>query len=368
MNSAMPISRLVRDLPATVPFVGPEALERAQGYPFALRLGANESPFGSAPEAIVAMRAAAEEVWMYADPEGWDLREALAEHGGVRIENVVLGAGIDDLLGLAVRVFGDPGDACVTSFGGYPTFAYHVAGFGARLVAAPYRRKAAPGRGCSDLDALAAAAHESRAKLVYLANPDNPSGTWHEAAAVSAFRVALPQGTVLLLDEAYGEFMPSPLPTFPAEDEGVIRFRTFSKVHGMAGARIGYALMASRWAAQFEKVRLHFGINRVAMAGALASLRSAHAETVREQTATGRETLSLELARRGFPCLPSATNFVCLDAGDRERADRIVADLRQAGVFVRKPTHPPLDGHVRVTIGTEPQIDAFLLAFDELTA
>lgn len=363
----MPISRLVRDLPATVPFVGPEALERAQGSPFRLRLGANESPFGPAPEAIAAMRRAAEEVWMYADPEGWDLRTALAAHHGLSVDNVVLGAGIDDLLGLAVRVLCDPGDVCVSSLGGYPTFAYHVAGYGARLATVPYRRVASPGRGCSDLDALAASARAHRAKLVYLANPDNPSGSWHDPEAVEAFRRALPPDSVLLLDEAYGEYLDDPFPICSIVDSGIIRFRTFSKVHGMAGARIGYALMAATTARESDKVRLHFGINRVAMAGALASLGSSHAETVRVRTAEGRARLSSALAAGGHPCLSSATNFVCLDAGDRERAEGMVGRLREAGVFVRKPAQPPLDRHVRVTIGTPEQVEAFLEAFDALT-
>ncbi|MCW5943624.1 MAG: aminotransferase class I/II-fold pyridoxal phosphate-dependent enzyme [Fimbriimonadaceae bacterium] len=364
----MPISRLVRDLPSTVPFVGPEALERAQGFPFALRLGANESPFGPAPEAIAAMRSATEESWMYADPEGWELRTALALRLGVGVGNLVLGAGIDDLLGLAVRVFCDPGDACATSLGGYPTFAYHVAGYGARLVTAPYRATATPGHGCTDLSALAEVAHDERARLVYVANPDNPSGTWHEAETVREFRDALPDDAVLLLDEAYAEFMESPSPTWHPEDEGVVRFRTFSKVHGLAGARIGYAVMPASIAREFEKVRLHFGINRVAMAGALASLASDHAARVVEETAIGRARLVAELGARGYVCLPSATNFVGLGAGSRERAEAIVAGLRARGVFVRKPAHPPLDGHVRVTVGTAPQIEAFLAAFDDLRA
>ena len=166
------LTPLAAALPASVPFVGPEAQERATGRPFAARIGANESVSGPSPEAVEAMRAAAAQVWMYGDPECHDLRHALAAHHRVRPENVVVGEGIDSLLGYLVRLFVAPGEAVVTSDGGYPTFNYHVAGYGGVLHKVPYRDDRA------DPAALLDAAARVRAKLIYLANPDNPMGSW----------------------------------------------------------------------------------------------------------------------------------------------------------------------------------------------
>ena len=184
---------LVAGLPATVPFVGPEAQERGRGAPFAARLGANESLFGPAPSAIAAMAAAAADVWMYGDPEAHDLRAALAAHHGVGIANVIMGEGIDGLLGNLVRLCVGPGDPVVTSDGAYPTFNYHVAGFGGVLHKVPYRGAA------EDPEALAGRAAETGARLVYFANPDNPMGSWHDAGTVSRLIEAMPEITKAFL-------------------------------------------------------------------------------------------------------------------------------------------------------------------------
>ena len=138
MTKAPELTPLAASLPTSVPFVGPEAQERTRGAPFLARLGANESAFGPSPRAIEAMRDAAADVWMYGDPESHDLRAALATHHGVGPENIMVGEGIDGLLGLLVRLYVGEGDAVVTSAGAYPTFNYHVAGFGGALHTVPY--------------------------------------------------------------------------------------------------------------------------------------------------------------------------------------------------------------------------------------
>src|SRR6056297_3905709 len=193
---------LVESLPANVPFVGPEEQERARGAPFAARLGANESLFGPSPRALAAIRVEAEQVWKYGDPTSHDLCAALADHMGVALENVLVGEGIDGLLGNLVRLLVAPGDAVVTSDGAYPTFNYHVAGFGGAL------HKVAYVDDHEDPSLLFAKAREVDAKLVYLANPDNPMGTWHDGAKLTVALDDLPEGCLLLLDEAYIEFAP----------------------------------------------------------------------------------------------------------------------------------------------------------------
>ena len=343
-------------LPASVPFVGPEAQERARGRPFRARLGANESVFGPAPEAVAAMAAAAAEGWRYGDPETHTLKSALAERGGLTPAHVAVGEGIDGLLGVAARLFLEPGATVVTSAGAYPTFAYHVTGIGARLVAVPYREDR------EDLDALAVAATREGARVVYLSNPDNPMGTWWTGAEVAAFRAALPETCMLFLDEAYGEFAPAEATAdIAADDPGVIRFRTFSKAHGLAGLRVGYALAAPEVARAFDKLRNHFGVNRVAQAGALAALGAeAWLADVVDRTAEGRVRLAEIAAANGLTALPSATNFVTIDCGaDGDFARRVLAEVIARDVFIRMPGVAPLDRCIRVTAGTAADGDLF---------
>ncbi|UXU75416.1 MULTISPECIES: pyridoxal phosphate-dependent aminotransferase [unclassified Paracoccus (in: a-proteobacteria)] len=346
-------------LPATVPFTGPETLERQGGIRFRARLGANENGFGPSPRAVEAMARAAAEVWKYGDPDNHDLRHALAEHHGVAPENIILGEGIDGLLGLLVRLMLAPGEVVVTSDGAYPTFNYHVAGFGGRLVKVPYRDDA------EDPEALVAAARQHRARLVYLANPDNPMGSWHAGARILAMLEAMPADSLLVLDEAYGEFSPeAALPRIDPEDARVIRFRTFSKAYALAGARIGYAIGPAELIAGFDRIRNHFGVNRIAQAGALAALGDrdwlAH---LRDQVALARQRLSAIGAEHGLVALPSATNFVALDTGrDGDFARALLQELGRAGVFVRMPGVAPMNRCIRVSCGPEAELDAFAQA------
>ncbi|MEC9311558.1 MAG: aminotransferase class I/II-fold pyridoxal phosphate-dependent enzyme, partial [Pseudomonadota bacterium] len=224
---------LTQSLPATVPFVGPETQERERGAPFAARLGANENIFGPSPKAIAAMQAEAGEIWKYGDAQSYDLRMELARFHGVAPENILVGEGIDGLLGYLVRLLVTSGDHVVTSLGAYPTFNYHVAGFGGTLHTVPYRNDH------EDPEALFAKAAEVDAKLVYLANPDNPMGSWHSGADIVAALDHLPDGCLLLLDEAYVECAPEGTAApIDINDTRVIRMRTFSKAYGMAGARV----------------------------------------------------------------------------------------------------------------------------------
>jgi histidinol-phosphate aminotransferase len=355
MNQGAPVTRLVAELPSTVPFVGPEALERQSGRAFTLRLGANESNFGPSPRAQMAMQAASARVSNYADPENYTLRIALARRLGVKHEQIVVGSGIDDLLGLAVRAFLERDDCAVTSLGAYPTFNYHVEGYGARLERVPYRDDQ------NDLEALAETAHRVQARLVYLANPDNPTGSWHSAAAAQALIERLPNGCLLVLDEAYGEFgPPEALLPIDAEDPRVLRMRTFSKAYGMAGMRVGYAIGPESIMQAFEKIRLHFGVNMLAVEGALASLEDDEfLRSVVASVAIGREEYTHLARELGMKPLPSATNFVTMDVGGPERAKGLVAALAAEGVFIRIPGAPPLNRCIRVTVGTPAERAAF---------
>jgi histidinol-phosphate aminotransferase len=354
---------LVAPLPSTVPFVGPEAQERARGVAFRARLGANESVFGPSPKAVAAMRQAAAECWMYCDPENYDLKTALAQEFGLSPANIVVGEGIDSLFGYTVRMFTEPGDAVVSSLGAYPTFNFHVAGYGGRLVTAPYDDDR------EDPASLIEAVRRERPKLVFFANPDNPMGSWWPADAVQALIDAVPMDTVLVLDEAYIEFAPpGTAPRLDVSRPNVIRYRTFSKAYGMAGARIAYAIAAESVAKSFDKIRNHFSVNRIAQAGALAALADkAHLASVLDKVARSRETIgAIARANRLVP-LASATNFVTIDCGrDGAHAKRVLDGLIAQGVFVRMPGVAPLNRCIRVSAGTEADLAVFAEALPKV--
>ena len=350
------LTPLAASLPDTVPFVGPETQERRLGRPFRARLGANENLFGPSPRAIEAMREAAADAWMYGDPEAHALRQAIAAHHGVAPEHVRVGEGIDGLLGLLVRLTIGPGDWAVTSEGGYPTFDYHVTGFGGRLEHVPYKADRV------DAEALIERATWAGAKLVYIANPDNPMGAVLDAETIGAMIDSLPGDALLVLDEAYAEFAPqAALAEIAANDPRVIRMRTFSKAHGLAGARVGYAIGPAPLIAAFDKVRNHFGLTRISQAGALAALDDAgHLERVVAEVTRARARIAAIAHDNGLVALPSATNFVAIDCGeDGSFARRVMHELVDRGVFVRMPGVAPLDRCIRVTVGPEADLDAF---------
>ena len=354
-------TRLVASLPPTVPFVAPEALERRRGAKLELRLGANESAFGPSPRALAAMRRELERSSWYGDPESYDLRNALALHVGVPMESLVVGCGIDDLLGLTVRTFLEQGDYAVSSLGAYPTFNFHVAGYGGLLEAVPYAGDR------NDLHALAEAARERKARLLYLANPDNPTGSWYDAEALEQLLNELPEETLLILDEAYLEFAPESGLALRPGDPRLIRMRTFSKAYGMAGQRIGYAVATPETIAAFDRVRLHFGVGRVAQAGALAALHDrGFLEGVLDEVARGREEYAAAASALGLHALPSEANFVAIDLGSPERSRTVVDALLARGVFVRRPGAPPLDRCIRVTVGTAAERRRFAHALENV--
>ncbi|WP_293576798.1 pyridoxal phosphate-dependent aminotransferase [Phaeobacter sp.] len=353
---------LAETLPASVPFVGPETQERQRRAPFEARLGANESIFGPSPKAIAAMQASLGDIWRYGDPESHDLRQALAAHHQISMDNVLVGEGIDGLLGYLVRLLVGPGDAVVTSLGAYPTFNYHVTGFGGVLHTVPYRDDH------EDPAALFAKAREVDAKLVYLANPDNPMGSWHSGADLLAALDHLPAGCLLVLDEAYIDCAPAgtALP-IDINDPRVIRTRTFSKAYGLAGARVGYVLGAADLISAFNKVRNHFGMNRSAQIGACAALEDQDwlAQVV-AQIDTARARIAQIACDNGLSPLPSATNFVAIDCGrDGAFAAEVLKALVARGIFVRMPFAAPQNRCIRVSCGPEDQLQAFAAALPE---
>ena len=353
------LTPLAESLPATVPFVGPEATERQRGRAFAARLGANESVFGPSPDVVETIRQAAPDAWMYGDPESYDLRQALSEKLGVGMSNIVCGAGIDGLLNSLVRLFVGPGDPVVTSDGAYPTFNYHVAGYGGILTKVPFRDDK------EDPEALLKVAADTGAKLIYLANPDNPMGSHHAAGVIDDMIADLPDECLLVLDEAYVEFAPEgTAPLIDVTEPQVIRLRTFSKAYGLAGMRVGYAVGETETIRAFDKVRNHFGLSRVSQAAALAALADeAWLDHVRGEVVQARDRLAGIARDNGLIPLPSATNFVTMDCGRDAAFARAVLDaLIDQDIFVRMPFAIPGNRAIRVSCGTERDLDAFAAA------
>lgn len=355
-------TRLAQSLPANVPFVAPEQQERQRGAPFTARLGANENVFGPSPEAISALQQNSDRIWMYGDPISYDLRNAIADHMEIRPDNIVVGEGIDGLLAYLVRLMIEPGDVVVTSDGAYPTFNYHVSGYGGVL------HKVAYNDDHEDLDALFSHASEVGAKIIYLANPDNPMGTWHLGVNIKTALENVPSDCLLLLDEAYVEFAPSGTAVdVSADDPRVIRMRTFSKAYGMAGARVGYAVGAPDLIRNFDKIRNHFGMNRSAQIGALAALQDQGwlTQTV-GKVADARSEIAKIAIENGLTSLPSATNFVAVDCGaDGDFARAVLTGLVKRGVFVRMPFVPPQDRCIRVSCGRPEDLACFKAALPE---
>ena len=250
----------------------------------------------------------------------------------------------------------DQGTPVVTSLGAYPTFNFHVSGFGGSLTRVPYAGDHEnPG-------ALLSAAHRTGARLIYLANPDNPMGSHHAARVIEDMVANLPDHTLLILDEAYADLAPpGTVPVIAADHPQVIRLRTFSKGYGLAGARVGYAVTNPALALAFDKVRDHFGMGRISLAGALAALADQDWLTsVLAQTRVARAQLS-DIARAcGLQPLASATNFVTIDCGrDGTHARNLLEALGQRGVFIRMPGVAPLDRCIRVSLGDGPTLDYF---------
>jgi len=363
---SIPFTPLVQGLPASVPFTGPETLERRRGKAFSARLGANESAFGISRLAAEALHEhiGTEGCSWYGDPENHQLREQLAARHAIDMSNICVDAGIDALLGLTVRMLIEPGDAVVTSLGAYPTFNYHVAGFGGQLHTVPYANHH------EDPEALLASAARHKARLVYLSNPDNPMGTSLSSDVVQSMIERLPEGCMLLLDEAYAEFMSDQQPPpLDMSNPHVIRYRTFSKAYGLAGMRIGYAMGHSDVISGFNRIRNHFAVNRLAQIAAHASLLDQDIlPDVMQRVSAGRQRIYDLADELQLPYLHSSTNFVAVDLGAVDKANALLQQFENAGIFLRKPMVPPHDRYLRIGVGTEEEHALFADTFRTLLA
>ncbi|MFP4146662.1 MAG: histidinol-phosphate transaminase [Halorhodospira sp.] len=344
-----------------------ESLRREYGVTEVIKLASNENPLGASPQAVEAAAAAMHSSHRYPDGNGFELRAAIAERHGVDPERVTLGNGSNDVLVLLAQAFLGPGRRAVFSahaFAVYPIVT-QAAGAEAHVVPALPLDSAQP-RG-HDLVAMAEAVDES-VSVVFIANPNNPTGTWLDGTALRSFLDQIPVQTLVVVDEAYFEYAATEVDDLDASRwleayPNLVVTRSFSKIHGLAGLRVGYAISHPAVAELMNRVRQPFNCSQPAQAAALAALLDPdHVERSVALNREQRERLRHGLEALGFIPLPSACNFLTFDAGSR--APAIYEGLLRSGIIVRPVDAYQLPNHLRVTVGTPEENRAFLAGLE----
>jgi histidinol-phosphate aminotransferase len=332
------------------PFQGMVRLERELGHPLGVRLGSNESPplLNPALQAFLGPLAA-DLARLYPDPYAHALRGLVAELNQVADSQVIFDSGADSLILLALRLFCDVGDNVVCSAGSYPAFRYFADGCGVRVLEVSLQDIAQRGMQ-ADLGALACAAHQHQARLVYLANPDNPTGHYHAQSEIERLRHSLPPDCILLLDEAYLEFTTTSEPVRSPVLPNTLRLRTLSKAYALAGLRVGYAIADTEIITKADEIRTQFSLSSFAQAAAAIVLQ-AQSDVIQLTKATIkiREEFSARLIQRGLRVLPSWTNFVSIRYADSGRAEAVQRQLFNQGIAVHRPLHSAVSQLLRVT-------------------
>jgi histidinol-phosphate aminotransferase len=356
----------IRDLRAYDPGHDLVALRRRASGGL-VELGSNENPHGPSPAALAALRAAIPRAHVYPDPLGGDLKRALAARHGVATDNIVLGNGSHELLMQFAQVFTGPGSEVLCSQYGFAVYALAAQAAGAELRIAPaLPRTHAQARG-HDLAAIAAAVAPAT-RLVYLANPNNPTGTWFGGEAIATLLDGLRDDVLVVVDEAYAEFADAPdyasaLPLL-ARHPNLVVTRTFSKAYALAGLRVGYALAHPGLVAVMERVRESFNVNSLGLAAAEAALADdAYLQSTLARNAAQRTALAAALSRRGCFVHPSQTNFLLVEFGPRTSA--IEAALLAAGVVVRPMAGYGLPECLRITVGSADENRRLLDALEQ---
>ena len=322
-----------------------------------LKMASNESPIGSSPKALAAIRGALDVLHYYPDGSGFELKQVLARKLAVAPEALVLGNGSNDVLELAARAFLRPGDSAV-----YARHAFMVYPLAIQAIGATHIEVAARDYG-ADLEAMAAAV-QADTKLVFIANPNNPTGTFVPWTAIRALAERVGPGVLVVIDEAYEEYLPdelrSPTPGWIARLPNVVVTRTLSKAYGLAGLRVGYAVAEPAVADVMNRVRQPFNVNHLAMVAAIAALDDAEfIARSREVNRAGLAQLGEGLKGLGVGFIPSFGNFVTVRVGD---AARVYNALLADGVIVRPLAGYGMPEHLRVTVGLPEHNARFLAA------
>jgi histidinol-phosphate aminotransferase len=366
MNRGPAAPDYVRDLTIYVPGKPIEEVRRELGITGEIvKLASNENAWGSSPKAVAAIRAAIPELHRYPDGGGYYLRKAIAERTGVPLDAVILGNGSTEIIEMLARAYLADGDEAVfsqQSFVMYPIAIASVNGKGVAVPATADREH--------DVGAIARAV-TPRTKLLFIANPSNPTGTYISRAEMDTLLDAVPDHVLIVIDQAYFEYVgasdyPDALDDLRA-GRNVIVLRTFSKIYGLAGVRIGYGFAHPDVIAVLNRVRSPFNTSQLAQVAGLAALEDQEwADRCREENARELKMLESELSRRGLRFTPSVANFVLVEFGSD--APAIIKEIEKRGVIVRPVGGPGLAGCGRVSIGTRHENERFLAALDQAMA
>ncbi len=354
----------VRALSPYVPGKPIAELERELGLSDIVKLASNENPYGASAGALSAMRAALDEVWLYPDGSSHALKQALCAQLGVDADCLTLGNGSNELLMLLAEAFLGADCSAVHAQYGFAIYPLVIAATGARAIEVPALGGDSDMPLGHDLPAMAAAIDE-RTRLVFIANPNNPTGTWAGPAPLKRFLEQVPESTLVVLDEAYFEYGrergTQDGVAWLAGHPNLVILRTFSKAYGLAGARVGYAISHPEVAEVLNRLRPAFNVNALAQAGALAALadqqhmRRAVAQTLREL-----ERLEAGLRRLGLWSAPSAANFLLVRVG--AQAPQVFQRLLQRGIIVRPVGAYGLHDCLRISVGLPQHTERLLAA------
>ena len=309
-----------------------------------IKLASNENPLGPSPKAVEVMKSIANQVNMYPDGGGWKLRNAIAEKFSLSMDNVILGNGSNEIIEFIGHAFLSPGDQIIAAEHAFVVYKLMATLFGAETIEIPD-----PGL-VHDLDSMADAVTE-RTKEIFIANPNNPTGTLVTQEQIDRFMDRVPDRVIVVFDEAYYEFLDTPPDTLKYVREGrnVVVMRTFSKIQGLAGLRIGYGLAPSDLASVLQKTRQPFNANHLAQEAALAALADEeHQFETKRITDNGRQFLQQSFDEMGLEYIPSYANFVLVKVGD---GDAVFDALLRKGVIVRAMRGYKLPEWVRISVG-----------------
>ena len=333
-----------------------------------IKMASNENPFGPSPKAVKAMQAVLAESNFYPDNDAIELRQKLAENHGVQPEQIVPAAGSTALLGIIARTLLSPGLNAITSERSFIVYPIATQAAGGRLIKVPMRGDA------FDLNAIAAAV-DQHTRIIYISNPNNPTGTLLPARELDRFLDAVPEHVIVILDEAYYDFAQhfavnrgvdySHALDYVNQGRKVVVLRTFSKAHGLAGVRVGYGIGPAELMSYFARMRTTFSVSVVAQAAALAALDDeAHTEKTLKNNAEQAERLGAGIAELGYRPVPTWANFLYCELGDDAAA--VAKQLQGEGVIVRPMVPWGAPTAIRITIGTPEQNDIFLKAFKKV--
>ena len=340
-----------------------DELEREYGISDAIKLASNENPLGPSPKAVAALREAAGTVNRYPNAAGTALKAALADKWGLSPANVALSNGSDEWVLLLCLSLADPGDEVIMAQGSFISYLLRATEVGAKVVQVPLKEYT------NDLEAMAEAISD-RTRLVFVCNPNNPTGTMVDGAAMEAFLERVPERVPVVLDEAYYEYALNPdyprsVEYLRAGRQNLIVLRTFSKVYGLAGLRVGYMLASEKVIDYMGRVRLPFNVNHLAQVAALAALEDGeHVRRCLEANEAAKEFFYRELTALGLRYIPTHTNFIAMDVG---RPGTEVSGLLLERGFITTPTDGwGVPNHVRFSFGTPEENELFVAALKEM--